>query len=136
MDLNSLEEITGENKYSRELLDGSYIDYLHIWFDKFNQENIKIIFFDELKDNPKQIVDSLCQWLEIDREFFKDTIFTIENKSVVFKNQLLQKWAMNISLKIEPLIRNNFKIKRSEEHTSELQSRRNLVCRLLLEKKK
>ena len=26
--------------------------------------------------------------------------------------------------------------KRSEEHTSELQSRRNLVCRLLLEKKK
>src|SRR5690606_40518878 len=28
------------------------------------------------------------------------------------------------------------KIKRSEEHTSELQSRENLVCRLLLEKKK
>mgnify|MGYP002526548858 CR=1 FL=1 len=27
-------------------------------------------------------------------------------------------------------------IYRSEEHTSELQSRRNLVCRLLLEKKK
>ena len=27
-------------------------------------------------------------------------------------------------------------IARSEEHTSELQSRRNLVCRLLLEKKK
>ena len=28
------------------------------------------------------------------------------------------------------------KVKRSEEHTSELQSPRNLVCRLLLEKKK
>ena len=28
------------------------------------------------------------------------------------------------------------KFERSEEHTSELQSRRNLVCRLLLEKKK
>ena len=28
------------------------------------------------------------------------------------------------------------KLERSEEHTSELQSRRNLVCRLLLEKKK
>src|SRR5438874_4071807 len=28
------------------------------------------------------------------------------------------------------------KVKRSEEHTSELQSRRDLVCRLLLEKKK
>ena len=30
----------------------------------------------------------------------------------------------------------NFKILRSEEHTSELQSRQYLVCRLLLEKKK
>src|SRR5690606_40561242 len=29
-----------------------------------------------------------------------------------------------------------FRISRSEEHTSELQSRENLVCRLLLEKKK
>ena len=29
-----------------------------------------------------------------------------------------------------------FATSRSEEHTSELQSRRNLVCRLLLEKKK
>src|SRR5690606_40527333 len=31
---------------------------------------------------------------------------------------------------------NNLSINRSEEHTSELQSRENLVCRLLLEKKK
>src|SRR5690606_42140312 len=30
----------------------------------------------------------------------------------------------------------NSKVERSEEHTSELQSRENLVCRLLLEKKK
>src|SRR5690606_39315400 len=35
----------------------------------------------------------------------------------------------------ECLINNALKIGRSEEHTSELQSRENLVCRLLLEKK-
>src|SRR2546430_10895709 len=32
--------------------------------------------------------------------------------------------------------RERFAIRRSEEHTSELQSQSNLVCRLLLEKKK
>ena len=32
--------------------------------------------------------------------------------------------------------RNSKILGRSEEHTSELQSRRNIVCRLLLEKKK
>src|SRR5215469_12842935 len=31
---------------------------------------------------------------------------------------------------------NAFVVRRSEEHTSELQTRRDLVCRLLLEKKK
>src|SRR3712207_8621450 len=35
----------------------------------------------------------------------------------------------------ESAIRESFKTERSEEHTSELQSRQYLVCRLLLEKK-
>src|SRR2546422_5179833 len=37
------------------------------------------------------------------------------------------------AIKMDPL---EFRRKRSEEHTSELQSRLHLVCRLLLEKKK
>src|SRR5690349_24232499 len=36
----------------------------------------------------------------------------------------------------EQLERRDLGVDRSEEHTSELQSRRDLVCRLLLEKKK
>src|SRR5690606_40327522 len=38
--------------------------------------------------------------------------------------------------KYKPNATNTNAAKRSEEHTSELQSRENLVCRLLLEKKK
>src|SRR2546427_5553006 len=37
---------------------------------------------------------------------------------------------------IERVIATRPKVRRSEEHTSELQSQSNLVCRLLLEKKK
>src|SRR5690606_40425854 len=41
------------------------------------------------------------------------------------------------SLRIDPAAREvTLRGERSEEHTSELQSRENLVCRLLLEKKK
>src|SRR5438874_6432921 len=36
---------------------------------------------------------------------------------------------------MQPLPMNEFEAERSEEHTSELQSRRELVCRPLLEKK-
>src|SRR2546427_1386863 len=37
---------------------------------------------------------------------------------------------------VEPAAASRPRIRRSEEHTSELQSQSNLVCRLLLEKKK
>src|SRR5690606_11620762 len=39
-------------------------------------------------------------------------------------------------LPVQRIARTSRRRKRSEEHTSELQSRENLVCRLLLEKKK
>src|SRR5690554_7418573 len=40
------------------------------------------------------------------------------------------------SLSVITAVRSYFRTRRSEEHTSELQSRPHLVCRLLLEKKK
>ena len=44
----------------------------------------------------------------------------------------VSKWTKEIKYTIKKIVKKN---NRSEEHTSELQSRRNLVCRLLLEKK-
>src|SRR5690606_41093263 len=44
--------------------------------------------------------------------------------------------AVNVQLDAAPQIVTAMASPRSEEHTSELQSRENLVCRLLLEKKK
>src|SRR5690606_40868681 len=51
---------------------------------------------------------------------------------------------LEAALGLKPVVRNGqwvcneleYQYRRSEEHTSELQSRENLVCRLLLEKKK
>src|SRR2546430_12073681 len=40
------------------------------------------------------------------------------------------------TLRLLPQVRAHLVVVRSEEHTSELQSQSNLVCRLLLEKKK
>src|SRR2546422_10561233 len=45
-------------------------------------------------------------------------------------------WAARELPESEALIRQAVKWRRSEEHTSELQSRLHIVCRLLLEKKK
>src|SRR2546430_11175747 len=54
-----------------------------------------------------------------------------------FFNQLANALDIILYITLHRLIgRNWFKVTRSEEHTSELQSQSNLVCRLLLEKKK
>src|SRR5437016_9668001 len=45
-------------------------------------------------------------------------------------------WRISASCNRAPALRSSTSINRSEEHTSELQSLTNLVCRLLLEKKK
>src|SRR5260370_10682892 len=65
------------------------------------------------------------------------TRFAFRNGRSIFRMHLLQTETarMNFSLEKE-LELQNMKCGRSEEHTSELQSHLNLVCRLLLEKKK
>src|SRR5699024_11615481 len=51
--------------------------------------------------------------------------------------QQIAKDIIPITMYITPIMTNKvYKTERSEEHTSELQSRFDLVCRLLLEKKK
>src|SRR5690606_39457095 len=75
------------------------------------------------------------------------------HEQIEFKNKQIATHALNIIQKneslrklkghLESMVKHNGRIAltdirrtRSEEHTSELQSRENLVCRLLLEKKK
>src|SRR5947209_14340709 len=45
-------------------------------------------------------------------------------------------WQAHVEESDSTVARNQWSLTRSEEHTSELQSRQYLVCRLLLEKKK
>src|SRR2546428_7488729 len=52
------------------------------------------------------------------------------------KNEYYGDYAAELALMSAELVTRNSKEIRSEEHTSELQSRSDLVCRLLLEKKK
>src|SRR5690606_41859393 len=53
-----------------------------------------------------------------------------------FLRALCYFYLVNVFGEVPLLETPDFRISRSEEHTSELQSRENLVCRLLLEKKK
>src|SRR5204862_6950861 len=54
----------------------------------------------------------------------------------IFALDRLSEWDLQSGARTVVVGRGDVHLHRSEEHTSELQSRRDLVCRLLLEKKK
>src|SRR3712207_7365991 len=59
-----------------------------------------------------------------------------DNRKDIRHQQPFKLLSRNISIQLLPALHNKLISFRSEEHTSELQSRQYLVCRLLLEKKK
>src|SRR5690554_7382718 len=63
--------------------------------------------------------------------------FIIERKNIVIKDTVkeLGSYTATVKLHRDVKVSIDFEVVRSEEHTSELQSRPHLVCRLLLEKK-
>src|SRR6266511_6434879 len=82
--------------------------------------------------------------LLVDREevlhifFFNDTatteIYTLSQHDALPIAGASTRWRSDLTAEVLTTARP--RLPRSEEHTSELQSRENLVCRLLLEKKK
>src|SRR5690606_6018541 len=75
--------------------------------------------FERLRDN-----DELIEWAEVHGHFYGTLRETAENALADGQDMLFDiDW------------QGAEQLQRSEEHTSELQSRENLVCRLLLEKK-
>lgn len=112
LSVNSLEEASkSESIYTKELMDGSYIDYIKDWFEAFDKKAINIIFFDDLKENPREVVMDVCKWLQIDTTFYDEKTFEVENKSVDFKNKSLQKLVSSLYMKFEPIFRKNYKLK-------------------------
>src|SRR3712207_7949644 len=61
---------------------------------------------------------------------------TVEEWSAMVKQAMENAFPLEVPLLVETGTGDNWFVCRSEEHTSELQSRQYLVCRLLLEKKK
>src|SRR5690606_39709023 len=94
----------------------------------------------EWTQNARKELEKTIEYLEenFSEKEIKKFVQKIENiTELISQNQnLFPKSKSNNIHKVVILKFNTLYYRRSEEHTSELQSRENLVCRLLLEKKK
>src|SRR3712207_8685523 len=67
---------------------------------------------------------------------FRSQVGRSTNNEVLLRQQELKNAEIQVVRATVDLLNSEAALSRSEEHTSELQSRQYLVCRLLLEKKK
>lgn len=112
LQVDDLVSIDFSNKYQKELNDGNYIEFLKIWYHEYSDQDIKIIFFDHLKNNPLLVLKDLCAWLKIDDSIYYNFDFFVENKSVKPKFRYLQEFAIKVNMFFESFFRKNIKLKR------------------------
>lgn len=104
------ERIKQENDRYWGIEGGYYANYLEEWLKIFGPA-IKVLFFDDLKQDSKAFLEETCRWLDIDDSFINTLDLSVQNKSVGYKNAGLQKLALFINGKAEKFWRANQGIK-------------------------
>jgi hypothetical protein len=93
---------------------GFYADYITNWFDVFGEDNLKILFFENLKRDPISLLVEICNWLNIEHEMFIDSLdFSVENKTTNFRLRSLQKFALWVNWQGEAFWRSNPVLKKN-----------------------
>jgi len=108
--IKRLSEPLKDNVYDRGLREGHYIDYLPPWVEHYGSE-LKIIYFEDLIADPEQVMIELADWLGIDNSFFKNKVYTNENKTIYVKNKVLHTAALLINNSMEGFWRRNKMLK-------------------------
>ncbi len=104
------ELLKNNDYYGRPIVEGIYIDFVPDWVNTY-KENIKIIYFEKLISNPRDVMIDIASWLDIDKAPFTQKKFTAENKTVFVKNKYMHSVALLLNKNFETFFRRNHKLK-------------------------
>lgn len=94
------------------IIGGYYDNYLEDWYKVFS-DKLHIFFFDELQANPQKLLVKICEALDIQASYFQNYNFTIENKSVNYRNAKIHALTLKINRVGEKFWRANPKLKQT-----------------------
>jgi hypothetical protein len=98
--------------FIRGIREGFYIDYLPPWFEKFG-ENLKILFFEDLKKDSSAFMNDLCHWLGLDFDIYSPADFSVENQTIAYRSKWLHKALLTVNKNFESFWRKNVRLKRT-----------------------
>lgn len=109
--LQGINDHSKQDYFTRGVREGFYSDYLSPWFEKYGND-LKIVFFDDLKTRPMELTKEICEWLGISTDVFTESDFTVENKTVYYKNKAVHKVILAVNKKLEAFWRRNHSLKK------------------------
>lgn len=89
---------------------GYYHQYIDSWVEFFG-DRIKILFFEDLKQNPEAMLMSLSHWLDIDASYYQGFNFSVENKTAQYKQKWLHFLAIHANKHFEVFFRRHPSVK-------------------------
>ena len=95
-----------ENHLFSALATGRYHEFLEPWLQQFKKD-IKVVFFDDLRQDPLKLILDVTAWLQIDGRMYHNFVFDIKNKSMNYRNQALQQLAVSANRAGQRFWRNN-----------------------------
>jgi hypothetical protein len=109
----SLEETPFKNPWFLNVLQaGAYQRHLETYI-KFFDKNVKIINFEYFCKNTKEVMMDVCDFLEVDSNYFADYEYFTANKTFQSNNHFIHKISMFVNNKLEPILRKRPNFKRN-----------------------
>jgi hypothetical protein len=99
---NAIEEIDKQRVLDR-LQAGCYVNNIKNYLSHFSRDQIGVFFYDQLLKNSNELMHEICNFIDIDKNFYDSYQFLIENKTRSYKWPNVHRFATRINLKLEPL---------------------------------
>jgi hypothetical protein len=77
-----------------------YADYLCQWRKALGDERLKVLLFEDLRADPKAVLQQLCGWLGIDPAFYEDYAFAGRNLTISVRSPAIQRMARGVAAKL------------------------------------
>jgi hypothetical protein len=90
--------------FGRQLLKGRYAVYVRRFLEFFPADSVRILYFEDLRDQPRETVADACQFLGLDPAMYDHFEFAVENRSRRHRHPRLRTLASRTNRRLEPAL--------------------------------
>ena len=96
----ALERDAEPEQHLQTLQQGCYTIYLKPYLNRFGPTRIHILFYEELAAQPAKVMTDLCNFADIDADFYQNYTFKVTNRTEKMRNSALHEKYRDIQFRL------------------------------------